>query len=133
MELEIITLVISVPIPVLIPMQRFQCQSLQMVSHMAIDNNESYNNLLLENLDNSIPVVRTTETPIRPIPEKNASKSSSSGVSTLEKFMDRKYDEAALNQFKQELLSEINNISIKWRTMTNLAIIFKVFTIKFSH
>ena len=39
---------------------------------MAIDNNESYyNNLLLENLDNSIPVVRTTETPICPIPEKN--------------------------------------------------------------
>ena len=75
---------------------------------MAIDNNESYyNNLLLENLDNSIPVVRTTETPIRPIPEKNASKSSSSGISTLEKFIDRKYDEAALNQLKQELLSEI--------------------------
>ena len=42
---------------------------------MAIDNNESYyNNLLLENLDNSIPVVRTTETPIRLTPEKNASK-----------------------------------------------------------
>ena len=42
---------------------------------MAIDNNESYySNLLLENLDNSIPVVRTTETPIRPTPEKNASK-----------------------------------------------------------
>ena len=75
---------------------------------MAIDNNESYyNNLLLENLDNSIPVVRTTETSIRPIPEKNACKSSSSGISTLEKFIDRKYDEAALNQLKQELLSEI--------------------------
>ena len=42
---------------------------------MAIDNNESYyNNLLLENLDNNIPVVRTTETPIHPILEKNASK-----------------------------------------------------------
>ena len=75
---------------------------------MAIDDSESYyNNLLLENFDNSIPVVRTTETPIRPIPEKNASKSSSSGISTLEKFIDRKYDEAALNQLKQELLNEI--------------------------
>ena len=38
---------------------------------MAIDDNESYyNNLLLENLDNGIPVVRTTEVPIRVIPEK---------------------------------------------------------------
>ena len=75
---------------------------------MAIDNNEScYNNLLLENLDNSIPVVRTSETPIRPIPEKNDSKCSSSGIPTLEKFIVRKYDEAALNQHKQELLSEI--------------------------
>ena len=72
---------------------------------MAIDNNESYyKNLLLENLDNSIPLVRTTETPISPIPEKNASKSSSSGIST---FINRKYDEAALNQLKQQLLSEI--------------------------
>ena len=108
MELEILTLLISVPIAILIPTPRFQCRSLQMASHMAIDNYESYyNNLLLENLDNSVPAVRTTETPIRPIPEKNASKSSSSGISTLEKFMDRKYDEAALNQLKQELLSEI--------------------------
>ena len=75
---------------------------------MAIDNNESYyNNLLLEKLDNSIPVVRTTETPIHPNSEKNASKSFSNGISTLEKFIDRKYDEAALKQLKQELLSEI--------------------------
>ena len=75
---------------------------------MAIDNNESYyNNLLLENLGNSIPVVRTTEALIRPILEKNASKSSCSGISALEKFIDRKYDEAALNQLKHELLSEI--------------------------
>ena len=75
---------------------------------MAIDNNESYyNNLLLENLGNSIPVVRTTEDSIHPILEKNAPKSSSSGISALEKFIDRKYDEAALNQLKQELLSEI--------------------------
>ena len=75
---------------------------------MAIDNNESYyNNLLLENLDNSILVVRITETPIRPIQEKNASKSSFSGISTLEIFIDRKHDEAALNQLKQELLYEI--------------------------
>ena len=76
---------------------------------MAIDNNESYyNNLLLENLDNSIPVVRTTETSKRPITEKKfAFKISSCGISTLEKFINKKYDEAALNQLKQELLSEI--------------------------
>ena len=75
---------------------------------MEIDNNESYyNNLLLENFDNNILVVRTTEAPIRLIAEKNASKSSSSGISTLEKFINRKYDEAAVNQLKQELLIEI--------------------------
>ena len=76
---------------------------------MAIDYNESYyNKLLLENLDNSIPVVKATETQIAPIPEKKASKSSSSSISTLEKFIDRKHDEAALKQLKQkQLLSEV--------------------------
>ena len=82
---------------------------------MANNNESFYNNLLLDNIDISIPLVKTTETPKRPIPEKNASKSSSSGISIIEKNISpKKYDEAALNQLKQELLTEvkqhINNI-----------------------
>ena len=77
---------------------------------MAIDNNESYyNNLLLENLDNSIPVVRTA-----------------SGISTLEKFIGRKYDEAALNQLKQELLSEIKQHSDKMENNNYLSDYIKI-------
>ena len=77
---------------------------------MAIDNNGSYyNNLLLENLDNSIPVVRTA-----------------SGISTLEKFIGRKYDEAALNQLKQELLSEIKQHSDKMENNNYLSDYIKI-------
>ena len=51
---------------------------------MAYDNTESfYNNLLLENIDNSIPILRSNNTPIRPTPEQVNSKSCSSGISTF--------------------------------------------------
>ena len=76
---------------------------------MAIDNNETYNNLLLENLDNSIPVVRTT-----------------SGISRLEKFVDRKYDGAALNQLKKELLIEIKQHSDKMENNNYLSDYIKI-------
>ena len=49
---------------------------------MAYDNTESfYNNLLLENIDNSIPILRSNNTPIRPTPEQVNSKSCSNGIS----------------------------------------------------
>ena len=51
---------------------------------MAYDNTESfYNNLLLENIDNSIPILRNNNTPIRPTPEQVNSKSCSNGISTF--------------------------------------------------
>ena len=51
---------------------------------MAYVNTESlYNNVLLENSDNSIPILRSNNTPIRPTPEQVNSKSCSNGISTF--------------------------------------------------
>ena len=59
---------------------------------MAYVNTESfYNNLLLENIDNSIPILRSNNTPIRPTPEQVNSKSCSNGISTFHRNYLREY------------------------------------------
>ena len=94
------------------------------------DENESfYDNIILEGIrsDQEIPICRIKNTPNTPLPESTPYLPSTNSLNTskaiadalpisanntrlrLENYMDEKYDQAALNHLKKEILNYVNN------------------------
>ena len=68
------------------------------------ESNDSFNGILLENIDKKIPInFSLFTTPIKDTP----SISKKSAISKLENYIDENYDEAAKMQLMQAILREV--------------------------